>query len=231
MEKKYTVTLDAGHGGHDPGAVNRKHNLEEADMALDVVLRAGRMLADYVNVVYTRTDDTFITLSQRPAISNRANADVFVSYHFNSASSPNTDSSWEIYTTPGQNRSDRLADCIGKHHAAFFPDQAGRSDMRDGDIDKEANFAVIRRTDHPSVLMEGEFIHTDHGAALIAKPVNRQLMAQAVVLGVLDYLGIDRDSGKQGALEYWHGFEVEESLTIEERLSRIEQLCHITQRG
>lgn len=222
MKHKFTVTLDAGHGGHDPGAVNRKHKLEEADMALDVVMRAGRILIQYVDVVYTRTNDTFISLSERPAISNRANADVFVSYHFNSASSSNTDSSWEIYTTPGQNRSDKLADCIGLHHAVLFPEQAGRSDMRDGDIDKEANFAVLRRTDHPSVLMEGEFIHTDHGAALISKPENRQRMAQAVAEGVLDYLGINRTTEKQTPIISY------ESLTTEERLDRLEQHCNIS---
>jgi N-acetylmuramoyl-L-alanine amidase len=184
----FIICLDPGHGGHDPGAVNRSENVEEAPMALDVCLRARELFIKAgCDVVMTRTDDTFVSLSDRPRIANNANANVFVSYHFNSASDPNTKSSYEGFTTRGQNRSDKLATCILKRHGVAFPEQSLRADNSDGDIDKEANFAVLRGTDHPAFLMEGEFIHTKHGAAFIKNPDNRQKMAQAVFDGVMDY--------------------------------------------
>ena len=184
-----TVYLDPGHGGADPGALGPS-GLRESDMALDVCLRIKKLLDPYVNCFLTRSDDRFLTLSQRPAIANKGEADAFLSYHFNAAESPNTASSWEIFTTRGQNRSDKLATAIGLEHAKQFPDQRQRQDWSDGDLDKEAGFAVIRGTDHPSCLMEGEFIHTTHGETLIKNPKNRQKMAVAAATGILNFLGV-----------------------------------------
>tara|TARA_R110000782_G_scaffold82483_1_gene162210 strand:- start:704 stop:1285 length:582 start_codon:yes stop_codon:yes gene_type:complete len=184
-----TVYLDPGHGGADPGALGPS-GIRESDMALDVCLRTKKLLDPYVNCFLTRPDDRFLTLSQRPAIANKGEADAFLSYHFNAAESPNTASSWEIFTTRGQNRSDKLATAIGLEHAKQFPDQRQRQDWSDGDLDKEAGFAVIRGTDHPSCLMEGEFIHTTHGETLIKNPKNRQKMAVAAATGILNFLGV-----------------------------------------
>lgn len=183
------VVLDAGHGGHDPGAVNKAAGIEEAPMALDVTRKAATILSPYCDVTLTRSDDRFLTLSERPAIANRVGADLFVSYHFNSGSSQKTASSYEGFTTRGQNNSDKLATACLKYHGQLFQEQKLRADRRDGDPDKEANFAVLRPTDCPSFLMEGEFIHTAHGAALIADPKNRQKMALAIALGCLEYFG------------------------------------------
>lgn len=182
------VFLDPGHGGSDPGAVG--HGLRESDMALDVCKRAKRILDPYLDCRLTREDDVFLSLSARPRMANEAGADLFVSYHFNSAANMRVPNSWEVYTTRGQNRSDRLADCIGREHAVRFPEQSARNDFSDGDLDKEANFAVIRGTLCPSCLMEGEFIHTSQGADLIRKDENREKMGEAVAFGVLNYLGI-----------------------------------------
>jgi len=193
MSNRKIVFLDPGHGGHDPGAVNRAHNLEEADAALDVCLRAKKLLDRYVVCYLTRMTDVFIPLSKRPMMANAAEADVFVSYHFNSATSQNTRLSYEGFTTRGQNQSDRLCEAILKRHGELFPEQKLRADLSDGDLDKEANFAVLRGTECPSCLIEGEFIHTDHGAKLIASPEARQRMARAVAEGVLEFLGINQE--------------------------------------
>jgi|14BtaG_2_1085337.scaffolds.fasta_scaffold13338_1 N-acetylmuramoyl-L-alanine amidase len=188
------IVLDAGHGGADPGAVNGKHAIREAHMALDVVLRAERLLkqVSLFKVILTRRTDKFLTLSERPAIANRRRANLFVSYHFNAAGVPTVPPSWEIYTTHGQNKSDELATCIGRRHEQHLGHlQKARKDLSDGDLDKEARYAVIRRTYCPAVLMEGEFIDTDAGAELIKNPANRELMALAVAQGICDYFGHD----------------------------------------
>jgi N-acetylmuramoyl-L-alanine amidase len=80
------IVIDAGHGGHDPGAKAR--GLEEADLVLDVALRLEALLkAAGMEVLMTRRTDTFIPLEERTAIANRAGADLFLSIHSNASAS------------------------------------------------------------------------------------------------------------------------------------------------
>ena len=83
-----TITLDAGHGGHDPGCISADKRTQEKDIALDIVLRVNRMLRESykdLNVVLTRDKDVFVPLEDRARISNAANSDLFISVHVNAA--------------------------------------------------------------------------------------------------------------------------------------------------
>jgi N-acetylmuramoyl-L-alanine amidase len=79
----FKVTLDAGHGGHDFGAVYNGH--VEKNIALAVVLKVGKLLEanSKVDVIYTKKTDIFVDLVERANIANRANAHIFVSIHCN----------------------------------------------------------------------------------------------------------------------------------------------------
>jgi N-acetylmuramoyl-L-alanine amidase len=84
------IVIDAGHGGHDTGTIG-PHGLLEKDLCLDVALRLGTMIEERLpgaEVVYTRKDDTFVSLEQRTAIANQARADLFISIHANSSHDP-----------------------------------------------------------------------------------------------------------------------------------------------
>jgi N-acetylmuramoyl-L-alanine amidase len=83
------IVIDAGHGGHDSGTLG-PGGIEEKDVVLDVALRLGKLLKQRLgaDVIYTRSDDTFIPLETRTAIANQAQADLFISVHANS--SPDT---------------------------------------------------------------------------------------------------------------------------------------------
>ena len=87
VNSQFSVVLDAGHGGDDPGAV-RYGNLEK-DIALKVVLKVGDILKKYsdIETKYTRKTDVFIELSERAKIANKYKANLFVSIHCNSVKS------------------------------------------------------------------------------------------------------------------------------------------------
>jgi N-acetylmuramoyl-L-alanine amidase len=83
---KRRIVVDAGHGGHDPGAVGPK-KLYEKDVVLDIALKLKKILsADPLNEVFlTREKDVFIPLEERTVIANKKNADLFVSIHANAS--------------------------------------------------------------------------------------------------------------------------------------------------
>ena len=84
------IVIDPGHGGHDTGTIG-PNGLQEKDLVLEVSRRLGKLLEARLGaeVVFTRSDDTFIPLETRTAIANREEADLFVSVHANSSSDRN----------------------------------------------------------------------------------------------------------------------------------------------
>ena len=83
------IVIDAGHGGHDSGTLG-VGGIQEKDVVLDVALRLGKLLHERLGaeIIYTRSDDTFIPLETRTAIANKAQADLFLSIHANSSPDP-----------------------------------------------------------------------------------------------------------------------------------------------
>lgn len=207
------VCIDAGHGGSDPGALGPT-GLQEQAMSLDVAKRLDTLLSPYCMTMLTRDlEVSFVGLSRRAEIANAWKADAFISIHFNSASSE-TAHGFEIFTSPGDTHADALASAIFTRHGQQFPGQKQRIDTTDGDVDKEASFTVLTKTEMPAVLVEHEFIHTPEGEGWIHCADNRQRMAKAVQLGVLDFFGIredDKPSNDRPAI-----------MTHEERITRIE---------
>ena len=81
------IVIDPGHGGHDTGTIGPT-GLMEKDLCLDVALRLGKIIDQRLpgaDVVYTRSDDTFVPLEERTNIANQAKADLFISIHANSS--------------------------------------------------------------------------------------------------------------------------------------------------
>jgi N-acetylmuramoyl-L-alanine amidase len=80
------IVLDPGHGGHDTGSVG-PGGLREKDLVLDVAQKLGRLIQERMGseVIFTRSDDTFVPLERRTEIANEAKADLFLSIHANSS--------------------------------------------------------------------------------------------------------------------------------------------------
>ncbi|MCS7029512.1 MAG: N-acetylmuramoyl-L-alanine amidase [Bacteroidia bacterium] len=81
-----TVTLDAGHGGKDPGTIGKHY--KEKDIALAITLKLGAMISEkfpHIKVVYTRKTDEFVELDERANICNRNKSDLFICIHCNAS--------------------------------------------------------------------------------------------------------------------------------------------------
>lgn len=140
-EKIQTVVIDAGHGGHDTGALGRYS--KEKDINLDVALKLGSYIKSNfpdVKVVYTRTKDEYITLSGRAAIANRNNADVFISIHCNSTPKANSAHGAETFVM-GEYKNEENLDVAKRENASIlFEKDAGETY---GDFDPNSTEAYI----------------------------------------------------------------------------------------
>ena len=84
----YTIIIDAGHGGSDPGAVYEGRR--EKDDNLSLAIAVGELLSRQgVSVIYTRTTDVYQTPFEKAQMANQADADFFISFHRNSSEDPN----------------------------------------------------------------------------------------------------------------------------------------------
>ncbi len=103
------IAIDPGHGGYDTGTVG-PHGLLEKDLCLDVGLRLGELIKENLpgaGVVFTRKDDRHVSLEERTAIANDANADLFISIHANSSDSRETRGVETFYLSLATSRESR----------------------------------------------------------------------------------------------------------------------------
>ena len=106
---RFTLVIDAGHGGHDAGAMGTKS--KEKDINLKVALAFGRYVErnmPEVKVVYTRTTDVFIPLMERANIANKAGADLFISVHTNALPAGKIARGFETYSLGMHRAKDNL---------------------------------------------------------------------------------------------------------------------------
>ena len=198
-EKIDTVVLDAGHGGHDRGALSPFGC--EADFTLDTVSRTRMLLMQAgFKVVLTRSNDTFIPLGERTRIANQYSNALFISVHFNSGGAG---TGLETYTLAPRGVPSMMADgprvsdldlCSGNANdaenmalaTATHASLVVRSRMFDRGI-KRARFVVIRDIQIPGVLIEGGFLSNIYDAKLVAMPSYRQQMASCILQAVQNY--------------------------------------------
>lgn len=198
-EKVDTIVLDAGHGGHDRGALSPYGC--EADFTLDVVRRTRALLMQAgFKVVLTRSNDTFISLNERTRIANQYTNALFISVHFNSGGAG---TGLETYTLAPRGVPSMMADgprvsdldqCAGNVNdaqnmalaTATHASLVVRSRMFDRGI-KRARFVVIRDITIPGVLIEGGFLSNLYDAKLVAMPAYRQQMASCILQATMNY--------------------------------------------
>lgn len=179
---KKLVVIDAGHGGKDSGAISLTGRYEK-NFTLPVVLKIQALLEQEPNIdfVLTRSDDSYPTLPDRVKIANDLNADVFVSIHGNSTDSAVSPSGTEMYYSRTSSLS--LAQIVHKHVVAAL----GLSDR--GIHQKSLH--VTRETKMPAILIEAGYLSSPKDEALMYTDAFQEQLAEAVVAGIKEYLGVE----------------------------------------
>jgi len=173
------VVLDAGHGGHDPGAISILGFYEKSVNLPVALATADKLRARHVEVVLTRSDDRFLTLEDRADIANRNHADLFVSIHADSARN-RAARGFTVYIarSPSQ-ESVAAAQAVERHMRRLGADSRGI---------QKANFRVLVRSMRPAVLVELGFLSNRQEASLLARDDYRARLATAFADAVCEYL-------------------------------------------
>lgn len=176
------IVVDAGHGGHDPGA--RGFGLKEKDITLDIARRLTLLLQNAgARAVMTRTDDRYISVKGRPMMANSLGADLFVSIHCNSTGGPRKWSGSETYYHFSSRVQKQFARVMQRQLVARLglPDRGVRSD---GVRFPGAGFGVLRHARMPAVLVEVGYVNHPADAAKLGDAGARQQAAEGIFRGI-----------------------------------------------
>ena len=179
----YSIMLDAGHGGRDPGAVYQGR--KEKEDTLRLTMAVGEILQNNgIDVEYTRTTDIYESPLQKAQEANAAGVDFFISIHRNSFPTDNVVSGVEslVYNLSG----------IKYEMAKNINAQLETIGFVNLGVKARPNLIVLRRTKMPAVLVEVGFVNSDVDNALFDGHVYD--IAQAIAEGILDTLEVEMPS-------------------------------------
>ena len=214
---KFRIVLDAGHGGWDLGTVGHQ-GVVEKDLVLDVAQRLGKLLESRLGseVVFTRTDDTYLPLEQRADIANQAQADLFVSVHANystSAEARGVETYYSnLFSAPGSRELEKHDDgtlakltpvslspgalhekiaeserlAASVQRALYSTLSASSPGIRNRGI-KDKPFVVLTGTTMPAILSEISFVSSPADERNLQNPAYRQQIAEALYQGISRY--------------------------------------------
>lgn len=186
------ITIDAGHGGNDSGAIGPTGVMEKS-VTLRIANELRRLLvAEGATVYMTRTTDTEVSpkganasdieeLQARCDVANNSKSDIFISIHMDSFSSGAAKGTTGYYYSLGSKRSRDLADKVRQG----VIDQIGTSSRGT----QSCNFYVVKHTDMPATLVEVAFISNPQEEQLLNSEEGIKKAAQGIADGIADYFG------------------------------------------
>ena len=178
----FSIMLDPGHGGTDPGAVYQRR--KEKDDTLNLTLAIGEILQNNgIDVVYSRDIDVYLSPYQRAMLANEAGVDFFVSIHRNSFPTDNVVSGVEslVYNKTG----------IKYEMAEEIDVQLESIGFVNLGVKARPNLVVLRRTKMPAVLVEVGFLNSEIDNQIFDD--NFQSIAQAIADGILDTINQEEE--------------------------------------
>jgi len=179
-QNRFSVVIDPGHGGPDPGAIGIG-GIRETDVVLEVSKIVKKLLSEKgVKVRLTRKNEIDLDLPPRVYFANNLNADIFVSIHANASRGRRRDiNGLETFYYKGW-RGRSLAKRIQKNILKVSPGSPDRGV-------KQGRFYVIKNTDMPAVLVEIGFLTGRLDARRLEKTAHRKRIAYAIAKGILEY--------------------------------------------
>ena len=180
-QRKFSVVIDPGHGGPDPGAIGIG-GIRETDVVLEVSKIVKKLLSEKgVKVTLTRKNEVDLDLPPRVSFANKTDADIFVSIHANASRGKRRDiNGLETFYFRGW-RGRLLAKRIQKEILRVSPGSPDRGV-------KQGRFYVIKNTKMPAVLVEIGFLTGRLDARRLEKAAHRKRVAYAIAKGILEYL-------------------------------------------
>ncbi len=183
------IYIDAGHGGKDQGTSGKNPFYEEKQLTLSLAVATQNYLRRMgYRPIMTRTSDVFVDLYRRASLANSGRADVFVSIHCNHSSNTAAYGT-EVYFYNGKGASAtrvRQSEELGK--------QIMQAMERSGSLKSRAvkvgNFAVIRETTMPAVLVETGFLSNPKERGCLLDGRYRMRLAKGIAEGIHAYLGM-----------------------------------------
>lgn len=175
-----TIVIDAGHGGHDPGAVSMDGTIEEKDVTLATALLLRDRLQDAgTNVILTRSGDEFVSLNNRVEMAHNVNADLFISLHFDAMPTANSMSGTTTYYQFESNL--ELANTINRYLEQHAP--LDNNGVRMGD------YYVLRTNRQPAILLELGYMNNTTDTQYIDTEAYQSTLVEAIYQGLREYYG------------------------------------------
>lgn len=182
-----TIVIDPGHGGYDSGATSNQDKKEEKAYTLAYAKALATKLRKAKAKVYlTRNDDTFVSLSKRPALADQVHADAFISFHFDSSPTENTASGFTTYYY--HKNSLKLAQTLNKEFGAIGLENRGV---------EVGNFLVVRDISEPAVLLEMGYINSDRDFEQISSNSYKDTVVDDVYTGLEKYFSNQKMTGER----------------------------------
>lgn len=194
------ILIDAGHGNDTPGKRSPDGSFLEYlwnRQVADLVIQSLREMGIDCDSVVTEIED--VPLSRRVARVNDVcdkegvKNVILLSIHSNAAGNGTAwmnAKGWSCYTTPGQTRSDEIAECLYDAFSKAFPDRKMRKDLSDKDSDIEENFYLLRKTKCPAVLLENFFYDNREECSWLLQDQTKRKIADAIVEGLMIYFSM-----------------------------------------
>ncbi len=184
-KKMETIVIDAGHGGKDTGTQSEKNHYQEKQLTLLTARLIQQYLAEMgYKAVLTRDSDTFVELASRAQLANSLKAHLFVSIHYNYCESPEAAGIEVYYYKDEKDQRLGASKRLGEEVLSRIVKHTGAQSRGT----KTANFAVIRETTMPAILIEGGFLSNPEEREKVKDPQYRCYLAWSIARGIQAFL-------------------------------------------
>ncbi len=195
LDKQITVVIDAGHGGTDPGAINKNGTTEKA-MALLLAKKIKELNKDKnINIILSRESDVFNSVIEKAIFANSQKPDLFISIHLSGspASNYNKNSGLEIFIATDSFPNSKSSRVLGSAVLGSFKNNYNLK-LNDKLQQRKAGIWVLKSVEAPSILIEAGYITNDNDLAYLQSETGQEAFANNVLNGISNFVSNQKAS-------------------------------------